>query len=470
MSEKKIKTKDFFKGLIEPWEPDLFPWIREQVHASKNKLVILDDDPTGTQTVHGLPVLTSWSIKTLEQELKTPGPAFFILTNSRSLPVIDACRLSHEIGVNLKAASDLSGVPVQVISRSDSTLRGHFPDELEPLARELGQEDHPYLLVPFFLEGGRFTLNDIHWVAENDFMIPAAQTSYAADSAFGFSHSNLREWVEEKTRGRIPSNRVTAISLEVIRKGGPAAVASLLKSVEKGTACIVNALSYKDIEVLVAGLIIAGQSGKQFFYRSAASFVRVMTGTLPKEQLLSKSEIVQENTHGGLFVAGSYVPKTTEQIRVLMEKSQVKGIQIDVASLLNADSREKALAEAVLVLNQELKQGRDVLIYTSRNLITGNSPKESLVIGQTVSDAVIRMIQDLDVQPRYLVAKGGITSSDIATKALNIKRAMVMGQILPGVPVWKLGPETRYPGMAYIIFPGNVGSRDALLSIQKEMN
>jgi uncharacterized protein YgbK (DUF1537 family) len=61
-----------------------------------------------------------------------------------------------------------------------------------------------------------------------------------------------------------------------------------------------------------------------------------------------------------------------------------------------------------------------------------------------------------------LIAKGGITSSDIATKSLKVKLAMVAGSILPGVPVWKLGEESLFPGMHYVIFPGNVGGDDAL--------
>ena len=42
-----------------------------------------------------------------------------------------------------------------------------------------------------------------------------------------------------------------------------------------------------------------------------------------------------------------------------------------------------------------------------------------------------------------------------------------MGQIQPGIPVWKLGPESRFPGLPYIIFPGNVGSDDTLKKVVK---
>lgn len=77
-------------------------------------------------------------------------------------------------------------------------------------------------------------------------------------------------------------------------------------------------------------------------------------------------------------------------------------------------------------------------------------------------------VSNLQSRPNFVVAKGGITSSDVATKGLMIRRAMVLGQILPGIPVWRAGPESKFPGMPYVIFPGNVGGETALLeSVQK---
>ena len=78
-------------------------------------------------------------------------------------------------------------------------------------------------------------------------------------------------------------------------------------------------------------------------------------------------------------------------------------------------------------------------------------------------------MQRIQIAPRYILAKGGITSSDIATRALNVKKAMVLGQILPGVPVWKLGAESRFPNLAYIVFPGNVGDDRALIAVVRQL-
>jgi uncharacterized protein YgbK (DUF1537 family) len=75
---------------------------------------------------------------------------------------------------------------------------------------------------------------------------------------------------------------------------------------------------------------------------------------------------------------------------------------------------------------------------------------------------LIALVQRITATPRFLVAKGGITSSDIATGGLGVRRAHVLGQLIPGVPVWRLGAESRFPGMAYVVFPGNVGDDRAL--------
>ncbi|MEJ2058354.1 MAG: nucleotide-binding domain containing protein [Desulfofustis sp.] len=120
-------------------------------------------------------------------------------------------------------------------------------------------------------------------------------------------------------------------------------------------------------------------------------------------------------------------------------------------------------------LNHILGSGTDAAVFTSRELIRASDAVSSLEIGSIISDCLVRMVTGLSEQPRYLVAKGGITSSDVATKALGIKKAQVIGQALPGVPAWRCGEETRYPGMTYIIFPGNVGDDDALAQIVQKI-
>ena len=238
MSEIILNKEDCFNALPPEWDDELLQSIRNQIKESLTKIVILDDDPTGTQTIHNLPVLTTWDVDSLKKELKNKSTAIF-------------------------------------------------------------------------LKGGRFTIHNVHYVAEGNQLIPAARTSYAQDATFGFSHSNLCQWVEEKTEGRIPADKVIPISLDDLRKGSPKRVKHILMEVPYKSACIVNAVSYKDIEVFVAGLLNARVNGKRFLYRTAASFVQVRIGVAPQGRLLSKTELVSDVSTGGLFVVGSYVPKTT---------------------------------------------------------------------------------------------------------------------------------------------------------------
>ena len=105
------------------------------------------------------------------------------------------------------------------------------------------------------------------------------------------------------------------------------------------------------------------------------------------------------------------------------------------------------------------------MIFTAREMVTGTSAEDSLTIARHISEGVVAIVSAIESKPRYILAKGGNTASDIATKALNVERAMVPGQVSPGVPVWQLGPESRYPGLRYIVLPGNVGGPESLSEI-----
>lgn len=469
MADNVVNRTALETALPAPWPDDPFPSISRTVAASPAKIVILDDDPTGTQTVHGIPVLTTWSYPVLENELRTAGPGFFILTNSRSLPAAAARQLNREIGTHLRRAASATRIPVSLISRSDSTLRGHFPDEVDALMEAMGTPHLPRILIPCFFEGGRITVHDIHYVAEGSRLIPAAQTPYARDAVFGYRHSNLRDWVVEKTGTAISRDRIASVSIDDIRLGGPDRVADRLGCLSAGDCCIVNAVDYRDMSVFVAGLLSAEtRRGARFVFRSGASFVRVRTGILPRD-LLNRTELTIDNGCGGLFMVGSHVPQSSAQLAVLRGQVGVVDIEIDVGDLLDDGRRPAAIAAASAAADRALEQGRDTVVYTSRKLITGTDPNSNLNIGRRVSDSLISIIKGIECQPRYLVAKGGITSSDVATRGLGVRRAVIMGQALPGVPVWRLGQETRWPGMAYIVFPGNVGDDGALAEIRRRL-
>lgn len=455
-------------SLPQPWPESLLPTIQQQLAVGQRSLIVLDDDPTGTQTVYDLPVLTEWTVETLGAELAQGTPTFYILTNSRSLPLPAAQELNAEIGCNLVAAAQSTGRDFAVVSRSDSTLRGHYPGETDALTAAMGQQVDATLIIPFFLEGGRFTINDVHYVAEGDQLTPAAATPFAQDAAFGYRNSDLRAWVEEKTGGRVAAAAVASITIEDVRLGGPAAIAQKLLDLPAGAVCIVNCAGTRDMEVFVSGLLKAEAAGRHFLYRTAATFVQVRAGLAPRPPLTA-ADLALPATGGGLIVVGSYVPKSTTQLNALLAQPDLVQVEVNVDALLDGGQQADEVARTIAVTTAALQRGQDVVVYTSRRLITGVDALSNLAIGQRVSASLVALVQGLGVRPRYLIAKGGITSSDLATKALGVKRALVRGQILPGIPLWEVGTESRYPGLLYIVFPGNVGGDDALVQAREKL-
>ena len=457
----KLNASELFASLPLEWPEDALPHIAERVRRSNTTLVVLDDDPTGTQTVYDVPVYTTWDAATLAQAFKNEL-VFYLLTNSRSLHEEAAANLAQELGANLRRAAD--GRTFAVISRSDSTLRGHYPLETDALTGALGQTFDATLLVPAFFEGGRYTLDDVHYVQQGDTLVPASETPFAKDAAFGYQNSNLKNWVEEKTGGEVFANEVVSITLEDIRIHGPTRVRDMLTGLSGGKVCVVNAASYRDLEVFTLGLLQAEAEGKRFLYRTAASFVRVRAG-LGARDLLTRDDFKLDARVGGLVMVGSYVPLSTQQLEHLLGHTEVVGLELNVTRLLDAATHAAEVDAAAKEADKRIKAAQTAVVYTSRDLVKTSGGKQSLAIGRRVSDGLIGVLKALEMRPGYLVAKGGITSSDLATKGLGVKKALIKGQLLPGVPVWKLGAEARFPGLAYVVFPGNVGTEASLTEI-----
>ena len=467
MKPTRIEKSELLAQLPDPWPVDPKPRILELLGQCRTKVVVLDDDPTGTQTVHDIPVLTRWSADVLQTELLAPEPAFYILTNSRSLPPEAAFSLNRQVGRELMAASEKAGRKFVVVSRSDSTLRGHFPEEMDALTGILGGRFDAWILVPFFEEGERYTINNIHYLAQDRLLVPVGQSEYANDPAFGYSASDLRDWVTEKTGGRFPAKTVASISIEDLRIGGPTAVTGKLMGLSDNRICVVNAASYRDLEVFTQGLLAAESRGKRFLYRSAASFVQVRAGIFPRP-LLSASEL-SPPSGGALIIVGSYVPKTSAQLDDLLSRTTAEPLELVTGRLLDAPSGEQEIERVRRAAQEALIRGDDVVVYTSRQLLAGDDADSSLQIGQQISDALIAVLRGVTVRPSFVIAKGGITSSGLATDGLDVRRAVVCGQILPGIPVWRLGAESRFPEMIYVVFPGNVGAPSALTDVFEKL-
>lgn len=442
--------------------------LRSAMSGSDVKFVVLDDDPTGVQTVHGVSVYTDWTYESVLAGFREERRLFFILTNSRSFTAAHTEEVHRDIALAAARASRETGKDYVLVSRCDSTLRGHYPLETETLRRvtevELGVKIDAEVLCPFFLEGGRYTIGDTHYVLGGGELIPAAQTEFARDATFGYSHSDLREYIEEKTRGAVRAADVVSVTLDELRRCDVEAVSQKLLAAHDFTHVVVNAAAYSDVAVFAAAVYRALGAGKRFIFRTAASLVRELGGVSARP-LLTRGEMIERETgNGGAIVVGSHTEKTTRQLETLRGVPGVEFVEFN--SDLVTD--EQAFAAETLrvrrAMEEIIRSGRTAVAYTCRRemKIPGDTPEGALLRSVKISDAVQSLIGKLEVEPEFVLAKGGITSSDVGTLALGVRRAEVLGQICPGVPVWQTGAESRFPGIPFIIFPGNVGTDTTL--------
>jgi uncharacterized protein YgbK (DUF1537 family) len=425
-------------------------------------LIVLDDDPTGTQTVRGARVLTSWSTDRLAAALRDNGPVTFLLTNSRSLPGSAAASLARTIGRTIRDASARASRPVSVVSRSDSTLRGHFPIEVDALAGGLGVPEARCVLAPFFGDGGRITMNSVHYLRRDGVDVPVANTEFAHDPVFGYRSSDLRDWVRERTSPRSPA--VQSVDLATNRSRGPDAVVSALQRLPARGVLIVDAVEERDIEVVALGVLRAEAAGVPVLVRSAASYVRARAGQA-QSGLLDDEALHQGRP--GLVVVGSYVPTSSTQLARLLADPPVPLVPIEVRvdellALPPEAAKWTGGQELAMRANTALGAGHTPVVHTSRQVIRDGRPKADLALAKRVSAALVQVVKWIERQPAWVLVKGGITSSDIATEALGMQEALVVGQLLPGVAVWHTGADTRWPGRSYVVFPGNVGTDGSL--------
>ena len=439
------------------------------------KLVVLDDDPTGVQTVHDVSVYTDWEEESIRKGFEEKENMFFILTNSRSFSVEETTRVHLDIAARVAKVARELGQDFMIISRGDSTLRGHYPLETQLLADGLTKNEGAVvdgeIICPFFPEGGRYTMDNIHYVKEQDNLVPAGMTEFAKDKTFGYKSSDLTEYVEEKTAGKYKKEDCITISLEELNALDIQGIKAKLISAKDMAKIIVNAVSYADLKVFCTALVLAMKEGKHYMARTAAAFTKVM-GRILDQPLLGKAQLEGATKNGGIVLIGSHVKKTTDQLNCLKElDGQVDFMEFQVNTVFEENGLEKEVERTVKAAEEQILSGRTVVIYTSRQLLAPENmtPEEKLQISVKISNAVTSIIGKLQVKPKFIIAKGGITSSDVGTKALHVKKARVMGQVKKGIPVWMTGEESKFPGMPYIIFPGNVGEVSTLKEIVEEL-
>ena len=439
-----------------------------EIARNDTKLVVLDDDPTGVQTVHDVSVYTDWTAESIRSGFAEENKVFYILTNARGMTVPETTAIHREIARTVAAIAKERGKPYLFLSRSDSTLRGHYPLETQLLREGMeanGLTVDGEILAPFFKEGGRFTIGNVHYVRQGDELVPAAQTEFAKDRTFGYTKSSIPAYIEEKTNGAYQAADVTCITLDSLRAMDFDGIeAQLLAVKDFGRVCL-NAVDYCDLKVFCVALYRAMAKGKRFLFRTAAGLVKVMGGISDRPLLTRRDMVTKETVFGGVVVVGSYTQKTTAQLNELLKLDCVVPVEFDSNRVLDGDDAFYAEVDRCARAEEEIiRSGRTAVCYTCRKLLTleGDTKESALLRSVKISDGVQSLVARLGVTPAFVIAKGGITSSDVGTKALAVKRANVMGQIRPGIPVWQTGAESRFPQTPYVIFPGNTGSETTL--------
>jgi uncharacterized protein YgbK (DUF1537 family) len=391
-----------------------------------------------------------------------------VLTNTRALSPAAAEAVTREVCQNLKQAIALEGVQeFLVVSRSDSTLRGHYPIETDVMAEELGPFD-AHFLVPAFFEGGRITRDSRHYLMVNGEPVPVHETEFAKDSVFGYSTSYLPAYVAEKTDGGIVAQDVERFTLGDVRSGCLDRLMAL-----KGNRCgVVDGEVQADLDRFAQDVLTAAAQGKRFLFRSAASILTALAALPPQPIDADHMASYVRDGKPGAIIVGSHVKKTTEQLQYLLKAPGVVGLEVDVAKLRDGDedAREILLFNLIKQINAAHQNSQVPVVYTSRQELTFDTVQARLDFGIEVSHLLMDVIRKLPLDIGFLISKGGITSNDTLSTGLSLTTARLLGQILPGVSVVRTPADhPQFPNLPVVLFPGNVGDATALATAYQRL-
>ena len=442
--------------------------IRRLLTERRVRMVVIDDDPTGIQTVHSCLLLTEFTPEVVTAALMDAEPFFYMLVNSRAMTEADARKVVREaVEVVLEANREL-GYNLLFVSRSDSTLRGHFPAEPDTIAEVIRERQLPatlpMLFVPAFFEAGRMTMEGVHYMQQGEALVPVNETEFARDNVFGYRNARLTDYILEKGRGSIASEEVAHIGLDVLRAVPPEELAGQLKAYGDKRCVAFDAFDYDDLGRLAVAVL------EQFDPRRQVCAVIRCSSSLPKalSGIEERGYVAAEGQGAhGVVVVGSHVKKSTEQLMCLLESERVRGVEIDVERILHDDPT---------LMDEMLRQiaacdadGYTPVCYTSRREVRCEDVEKRQTLGLKISRFLVEMVRALPFRPDFLVSKGGITSHDILTHSLEVRVARVEGQAAAGIPTIRTASNARFPDMRYIIFPGNVGAVETLREVVERL-
>ncbi len=447
------------------------------------KIVVLDDDPTGSQTVNGCLLMLSWEVNLLRQGLKNPSPLLFILANTRALMPVEAARRTREICIALGKAMQAEGIKpgeLQIVSRGDSTLRGHGVLEPHVISDALGPFSAT-LHVPAFFEGGRTTVNGIHLLNG----VPVHKTAFAKDRLFSYTTSDLAEWLEIKSGGLITQEKVKRISIAQLdlaanSSSGMRTLEVWLRDLKNNENVVVDAECFEQLSAL--GKVVRNLAGeKRFLFRCAASMLNGLTAV--KSSLMNVNDLAtlrRRDQHGralpGMVMVGSHVPLADEQLRCLLTQPNCKGVELKASELargIDAGFHDWLLTDLEKLCLDEmfeiLASGLTPVLYSSRGELLFSSTKDRLNFGMHLSKLMARLAYALSPKLGYLISKGGITTHTLLQEGFGVEVVKLEGQILPGLSVVIPSSKRCSKDLPIVTFPGNLGDVESLLEAWRLM-
>lgn len=428
----------------------------------KHKYIVLDDDPTGIQTVHDVLVLINYDYNLLCEAFKDPREMFYISTNSRAFSEQETIKYHVKLIQMICDIARELNIDFTIISRGDSSLRGHFPLEGEVIKKVLNDNGYSIdgeIICPY-LDGIRKTVDDVHYVINNGIEIPVGESEFAKDKTFGFKSSNLKDYVEEKTKGSYKACDCISIGLD------DEFIVDKLNSVTNFNKVIVNCVSMNDLKKFVDAY---KQTNKKFLFRCAASLVKEL-GNIKDIPYLDSKKCISYGS-GGLILAGSHVKNTSDQLAYLRQHdSNVDYVEFNQHEVLNNNLHNEAIRCAKLI-DEKLRQNKTVLLATRRDRVDfpGDDKEKQLEMAVSISKELTGILSLLKVRPSFLISKGGITSYDCLSIDLDVKKALALGQIEKNVGVIRILDDSKFKDMPVVIFPGNVGSVDTLYKITERL-
>lgn len=424
------------------------------VSDSYRPLVIIDDDPTGTQTTRNAPVLTRWSSSDVARLFAQREAAIFFLTNTRAF---DTDRVRSVVSQLVRTIAEVTGPtntsPV-FVCRSDSTLRSHFPVELESVRatwnRTTGERLGPAVFIPAFFEGRRVTRDGVHGILGDDRFVPLHETEFCRDPEFSYVTSRLDEYIRTKADAA-----GAALRPGLWGDSDPDAV---------WTADVERYDGPGGLDETVADLRRRLDAGVPLIFQTAASFVRSWTGQSGRDITAAPR---RSETGPGLVVVGSFVDLSGRQLERLLTDPSVHGLEISVDRLLQSPA--ETVHRYAMEIDRIAASGVTPVAYTTRDLRTRED--EHRAVGTRVAEALVDIVRSVEYVPSFVLVKGGITSHTILRDGLNVSEGRVAGAIIPGVPVIRTRhPKRTETEMDYVIFPGNVGTPDSLLEVYQRYN